>query len=84
VTQGIIEVDPLTMTTDTIKLNLGIPYLAMDVLMLGTGRDKDNKVFASGQAIREACLSVLRPTVHGSETSRTQKRNRGFTLIGTA
>ena len=32
-----------------------------------------NKVFASGQAIREASLTVLRPTVHGSETSRTQK-----------
>ena len=34
-----------------------------------------NKVFASGQAIREASLTVLRPTVHGSETSRTQKRS---------
>ena len=34
----------------------------------------NNKVFASGQAIREASLKVLRPTVHGSETSRTQKR----------
>ena len=31
------------------------------------------KVFASGQAIREASLSALRPSVHGSETSRTQK-----------
>ena len=30
-----------------------------------------SQVFASGQAIREASLSVLRPTVHGSETSRT-------------
>ena len=38
-----------------------------------------NKVFASGQAIREASLTVLRPTVHGSETSRTQKHNRGLT-----
>ena len=28
---------------------------------------KVNKVFASGQAIREASLTVLRPTVHGSE-----------------
>ena len=27
----------------------------------------ENKVFASGQAIREASLTVLRPTVHGSE-----------------
>ena len=35
----------------------------------------ENKVFASGQAIREASLTVLRPTVHGSETSRTQKRS---------
>jgi len=26
-----------------------------------------NKVFASGQAIREASLTVLRPTVHGSK-----------------
>ena len=34
-----------------------------------------NKVFASGQAIREASLTVLRPPVHGSETSRTQKRS---------
>ena len=34
-----------------------------------------NEVFASGQAIREASLTVLRPTVHGSETSRTQKRS---------
>lgn len=40
---GIIEVDPLTTTTDTIKLYLGIPFEAMDILMLGTGRDKDNK-----------------------------------------
>ena len=32
-----------------------------------------NKVFASGQAIREASLTVLRPTAHGSDTSRTQK-----------
>ena len=34
-----------------------------------------NKAFASGQAIREASLPVLRPTVHGSKTSRTQKRS---------
>ena len=34
-----------------------------------------NNVFASGQAIREASLTVLRPPVHGSETSRTQKRS---------
>jgi hypothetical protein len=34
-----------------------------------------NKVFASCQAIREASLTVSRPTVHGSETSRTQKRS---------
>ena len=32
-----------------------------------------NKVQASGQAIREASLSVLRLTVQDSETSRTQK-----------
>ena len=31
-----------------------------------------NEVFAFGQAIREASLTVLRPTVHGSKTSRTQ------------
>ena len=40
---GIIEVDPLATATDTIKEYLGIPYMAMDVLMLGTGRDKDKK-----------------------------------------
>ena len=34
-----------------------------------------NEVYASGQAIREASLTVLRPTVYGSETSRTQKRS---------
>ncbi len=33
------------------------------------------KVFSYGHAIREAGLTVLRPTVHGSETSRTQKRS---------
>ena len=37
--------------------------------------NSQKKVFASGQAIREASLTVLRPTVHGSETSRTQKRS---------
>ena len=42
-----------------------------------------NKVFASGQAIREASLTVLRPTVHGSKTSRTQKRSLcGFAASG--
>ena len=42
-----------------------------------------NKVFASGQAIREARLTVLRPTVHGSKTSRTQKRSLcGFAASG--
>ena len=40
---GIIEVDPLFTSTDTIKDRLGIPFMAMDVLMLGTGRDKDKK-----------------------------------------
>ena len=30
-------------------------------------REIINKFFASGQAIREASLTVLRPTVHGSE-----------------
>jgi len=34
-----------------------------------------NKVFASGQTICEANLTLLRPTAHGSETSRTQKRS---------
>ena len=34
-----------------------------------------NKVFASGQAICEASLTVLRPTERGSETSRTQKHS---------
>ena len=37
--------------------------------------DNQNKVFASGQAIRAASYAVLRPIVHGSETSRTQKRS---------
>ncbi|MBR4253905.1 MAG: hypothetical protein IKQ16_02330 [Lentisphaeria bacterium] len=40
---GIIEVDPLTTATDTIKEHLRVPYMAMDVLMIGTGRDKDKK-----------------------------------------
>ena len=33
-----------------------------------------NKVFAFGQAIREASLTVLRPTVHGSE--RAGRKNK--------
>ena len=42
-----------------------------------------NKVFASGQAIREASLTVLRPTEHGAETSRTQKQSLcGFAASG--
>ena len=38
-------------------------------------KTSSNIFFASGQAIREASLTVLRPTVHGSETSRAQKRS---------
>ena len=35
--------------------------------------DNWNKVFVSGQAIREASLTVLRPTAHGSE--RAERKN---------
>ena len=43
-----------------------------------------NKVFSSGQAIREASLTVLRPTLHGSEMSRTQKHNQSLSQTWTA
>jgi len=43
-----------------------------------------SQVFSSGQAIREASLTVLRPTLHGSEMSRTQKHNQGLSQTWTA
>ena len=51
------------------------PFVMPMAKFVRTTATNGNKVFASGQAIREASLSVLRPTVHGSETSRTQKRS---------
>lgn len=38
---GIIEVDPLITTVATINGHLGIPLEEMDILMIGTGKDKD-------------------------------------------
>ena len=50
-------------------------FIDFNHLLFSCFRLRVNKVFASGQAIREASLPVLRPTVHGSKTSRTQKRS---------
>jgi len=40
---GLIEVAPLLTATTCIKHNKGIPFKDMDVLMIGTGKDKDEK-----------------------------------------
>lgn len=40
---GIIEVAPLLTAVTCIKRNLRVPFLNMDVLMLGTGRDIDDE-----------------------------------------
>ena len=40
---GLIDVSPLHTTVTSIKRNLRVPFLNMDVLMLGTGRDIDEK-----------------------------------------
>lgn len=40
---GLIEVSPLFTTVTTVKRHLRIPFVDMDVLMLGTGRDIDEK-----------------------------------------
>jgi len=40
---GLIEVAPLLTATTCIKHNTGVPFMNMDVLMLGTGKDKDEK-----------------------------------------
>ena len=37
---GLIEVAPLLTATHEVKHKYGIPFMAMDVLMLGTGRDE--------------------------------------------
>lgn len=40
---GLIEVAPLLTATTCIKHNTGVPFMNMDVLMIGTGKDKDEK-----------------------------------------
>ena len=37
---GLIEVAPLLTATTEVKHQYGIPFMSMDVLMLGTGRDE--------------------------------------------
>ena len=53
---GLIEVAPLLTTVTGIKHNLRIPFCNMDVLMLGTGRDVDEKPLTPK---RYAALSLL-------------------------
>lgn len=38
---GLIEVFPMITATTSVKKNLGVPFMNMSVLMLGTGQDKD-------------------------------------------
>lgn len=65
---GLIEVDPLITTVCTIKRERRIPFLLMDVLMLGTGRDKDDKPLTPKMYNALAALGLLKDVLVPYET----------------
>lgn len=65
---GLIEVDPLMTTVCTIKRELRIPFLAMDVLMLGTGRDVDPDVMTPKKYGALGALGLLTDVLVPYET----------------
>ena len=81
---GLIEVAPLLTATTEIKRRFGIPFMQMDVLMLGTGRDIAEEPMTlkryNNLGLLGIATDVLRPyaTLGNEMATRYWGQNMGF------
>ena len=84
---GLIEVAPLMTATTEIKRRFGIPFMQMDVLMLGTGRDIAEKPMTlkryNDLSLLGIATDVLRPyaTLGNEMATRYWGNNMGYGLF---
>lgn len=84
---GLIEVAPLLTATTEIKHHFGVPFMQMDVLMLGTGRDIAEKPMTlkryNDLSLLGIATDVLRPyaTLGNEMATRYWGQNMGYGMF---